>query len=127
MPKSDRIHQGQKSAVVGLSNCSVCTYQATQPSLIFGYRHRHHRCRSGLFKARSTHSHTPTLAQKSARRGNYNPKTDVVVPVVRVVVVTIRRTAIPRIIVPGTTAQQPEVPTPSSPSCKYKRCEYLLT
>jgi len=61
------------------------------------------------YKARSTHSHTPTLAQKSARRNaiTHNAKTDIVVAVVGVVVVASSRTAVLRIVVPRTTAQQP--------------------
>ncbi|WP_083468863.1 element excision factor XisI family protein [Nostoc piscinale] len=33
---------------------------------MFGYRHQHHRNRSGLPLKRSTHFHTPTLAQSSS-------------------------------------------------------------
>jgi hypothetical protein len=55
-----------------------------------------------------------TLAQKSARRSNttHNPKPDVVVIVVWVVPVAIGRTTVFRIVVPRTTAQQPELPAP---------------
>jgi hypothetical protein len=49
---------------------------------------------------------------KSARRGTNNAKANVVVPVVRIVVVTIRRAAIPRMVEPRTTAKQLEVPAP---------------
>ena len=42
---------------VELGNCSVYTYQATQPSFIFGYRHRHHRNKGWtlLWHARRIH------------------------------------------------------------------------
>jgi hypothetical protein len=56
---------------------------------------------------RPTNSHPPVLVQKNTRRTTtYNPKTNIVVVVVEVVVVAISRTAIFRIVVPRTTAQQ---------------------
>jgi hypothetical protein len=126
LPKSDPIHQGQESAVVGLSNCSVCTYQATQPSFIFGYRHRHHRCRLDSSVALSTDSHLPTLAVKRHPGSAHNTKTNIVVVVVaRVVVVAIRGTAVFRIVVPG-TAPQSGSPTPSLLSPKMEGSKYLF-
>ncbi|WP_449279988.1 hypothetical protein [Leptodesmis sichuanensis] len=67
-----------------------------------------------------TDSHLPVLVQKSTRSRTDNTKTDIVVAVVRIVVVAIGRTTVPGIVVPRTTAQQPEVPAPSSPPCKYQ-------
>jgi hypothetical protein len=76
--------------------------------------------------ARLTDSHPTVLAQKSSRNG-HNPKTEVVVPVVRLEVATSGRAAIVGIVVPTTTAQHSEVPAPSSLSCKDKGSEYLLS
>jgi len=53
---------------------------------------------------RPTDSHLPVLAIKSPGRTTYNPKTDIVVGFARIVVVAVGRTAIPRIVVPGTAA-----------------------
>jgi hypothetical protein len=61
---------------------------------------------------RQMNSHPPVLVLKSARGTANNPKPNIVVPIVRVVPVAIGRTAVPRIVVPRTTAQQPEVLTP---------------
>ncbi|WP_306426881.1 hypothetical protein [Nostoc sp. CHAB 5836] len=135
LPKSDkvegmagayRIHQEQESAIVELGNCSVYTYQATQPSLIFGYRHRHHRCRLDSSVALSTDSHLPTLAVKRHPNGADNTKTNIVVVVIaRVVVVAGRGTAVFSIVVPG-TAPQSGSPTPSLLSPKTERSKYLF-
>jgi hypothetical protein len=67
-----------------------------------------------LLLTHPANSHLPVLVQKSAGGSTDNSKTNVVVPVVGIVPVAIRRTAVPRIVVPRTTAQEPEVPTPSS-------------
>ncbi|WP_442948478.1 hypothetical protein [Nostoc sp.] len=56
-------------------------------------------------------SHSPVLTQKSTAPNHHNPKTHVVVPVVTRVIVAIRRAAIPGIVVPRTTTQQPVLPT----------------
>ena len=100
---------------VELGNCSVCTYQATQPSFIFGYRHRHHRSRLDSSVAPSTDSHLPTLAVKRPPNRADNTKTIIVVVVVAlrpIVVVARRGTAVFRIVGPG-TAPQSGSPTPS--------------
>ncbi len=89
-------------------------YQTIGPGLIFGWRRRHRRNRSGLFHVRSTKSLPPTLTTKSARRPrHHDTKTIVVVPVVRVVPVTIGAAAIIGMIVPRSAAH-PEVPAPPS-------------
>ena len=90
------------------------TYQATQPSLIFGYRHRHHRCRLDSSVAPSTDSHLPTLAVKRLPNSANNTKTNIVVVVValRPIVVARRGTAVFRIVDPR-TAPQSGSPTPS--------------
>jgi hypothetical protein len=75
---------------------------------------------------RPTDSHLPVLMRKSARDTTHNSKTDVVVAIVRTIVVAIRRATIPRIVVPRTAAQQPEVPVPSLPPYKSKRSKNLL-
>ncbi|MDX2098078.1 MAG: hypothetical protein SFW36_09910 [Leptolyngbyaceae cyanobacterium bins.59] len=54
---------------------------------------------------RPTDSHQPVLTLKSARSNTTNPKTDIVVTVIARIVVTIGRTAIPRIVVPGAAPQ----------------------
>ena len=61
---------------------------------------------AGLDSSRHTRqiSHLPVLTLKSAGGITDNPKTNVVVGVARVVVVAGGRTAIPRIVVPGTAA-----------------------
>jgi hypothetical protein len=64
---------------------------------------------------RPTNYYPPVLVQKSARTSTRNTKTSVVVAVARIVVVTIRRATVFRIVVPGTTAQHLGVPAPSSP------------
>jgi len=86
--------------------------------LIFGYCHQYHWNRSGLLISRSTHSHPSILEKSSARAGTHNPKTDLVVPVARIVVVAISRTAILRVVVPRTTPQHTGLPIPSSLSSK---------
>ena len=90
------------------------TYQATQPSLIFGYLHRHHRCRLDSSVAPSTDSHLPTLAVKRLPNSANNTKTNIVVVVValRPIVVARRGTAVFRIVDPR-TAPQSGSPTPS--------------
>lgn len=90
------------------------TYQATQLSLIFGYRHRHHRNRLDSSVAPSTDSHLATLAVKRPPNSADNTKTNIVVDVValRPIVVAGCRTAVFRIIDPG-TAPQSGSPTPS--------------
>ncbi|WP_449289982.1 hypothetical protein [Nostoc foliaceum] len=57
-------------------------------------------------------SHSPVLTQKSTATNQHNPKTHVVVTIVTRVIVAIRRAAIPGIVVPRTTTQQPVSPTP---------------
>jgi len=49
-----------------------------------------------------TNSHSPDPLQKSDRRNAHNPKTNIVVQVVGIVV-AIRRTTVFRVVVPGTT------------------------
>jgi hypothetical protein len=71
------------------------------------------------------------LVAKSTRLDTDHPKTDVVVQIVGRIVITIRRTAVIRIVVPRTTTQQPDVPIPFSVACalswmKHKSAEYLL-
>ena len=90
---------------------------------MFGWRRRHRGGGSGLSFALPTNSHPLVLALESSRRGTDNPKTDVVVPVVRLVPVTIRRATVPGVVVPRSTAQHPEVPAPSSRSRKDEICE----
>ncbi len=100
---------------IELSNCSANAYQATQLSLIFGYRHRHHRNKLDSSVALSTDSHLPTLAVKRPPERADNTKTNIVVDVVAlrpIVVVAKRGTAVFRIVVPG-TAPQSGSPTPS--------------
>jgi hypothetical protein len=90
------------------------TYQATQPSLIFGCRHRHHRCRLDSSVAPSTDSHLPTLAVKRLPNSANNTKTNIVVVVVALVPIVVARrgTAVFRIVDPR-TAPQSGSPTPS--------------
>jgi len=67
-----------------------------------------------------TDSHQPVLTLKSAHRGSHkthrghttHPKTDIVVAVVARIVVAAGRTAILRIVVPRTAAQQLWLPAP---------------
>ena len=56
--------------------------------------------------ALSTDSHLPTLTVKSTRRAARQPQADIIVVVARIVPIAVRRTAVPRIIVPRPTAQQ---------------------
>ena len=49
----------------------------------------------------------------SRKRRTNNTKTDVVVLIRRIVVVTIGRTTVVRVVVPRTTTYQPEVSSPS--------------
>ncbi len=71
-------------------------------------------------------SHSPVLALKSSRRQHHS-KTNIIVVVARVIVVAVGRTAVARIIVVGTAAQQSGVSIPSSRSRKEKIREYLLS
>ena len=61
---------------------------------------------------RPTNSHLPVLVQKSARKRTDNTKTDIVVTLARMIVVAGSRTAFVGIVVPRTTAQHLEMPTP---------------
>ena len=70
---------------------------------------------SGLFFAHSIDSHPLNLAKNSSPH-NDNSKSDIVVAVARIVIVTIGRATIRRIIVPRTATQHLAVPVPSSPS-----------
>ena len=63
--------------------------------------------------APSAQSLTPTLAHKSAGNPATNPKTDIVVAIVGVIVVAVSRTAVFRIVVPRTAPQQSVLPVPS--------------
>ena len=104
-----------KMVLGGLGKSSVFTYQATQPSFIFGYRYRHHRCRLNSSVALLTDSHLPTLAVKSSPNSADNTNTNIVVDVVAlvpIVVVARRRTAVLRIVDPR-PAPQSGSPTPS--------------
>ncbi len=69
-----------------------------------GLETKHHRERSGLFRTLPTGSHLAALVQKSTRGTTDNPKTNIVVAVVGIVVVAIGRPAVPRIVVPRTAA-----------------------
>ena len=60
-------------------------------------------------------SHPLALIMKSAGRTAHNSKTVVVVTIIGVVVVAVGRATIPSIVVPRTTAQQPELPVPFLP------------
>ena len=77
-------------------------------------------------RMRPTDSHLPVLMRKSARETTDNAKTDIVVAIARMIVVAIGRATIPRIVVPRTAAQQPEVPVPFLPPYKSKRSKNLL-
>ena len=79
------------------------TYQAIGSGLIFGSRDI---AGVGLDSSptRRSNSHCSVLVQKSTAGATNDPKTVVVVAVVRGIVVTIRRTAIPRIVDPRTAA-----------------------
>jgi hypothetical protein len=57
-------------------------------------------------------SHPSVLVLKSARGTADQPKPNIVVPIVRVIPVAIGRSAVPGVVVPRTTAQQPEMPAP---------------
>jgi len=59
-------------------------------------------------------SHPPILTHKSAGGSDNNPKPNIVVPVVALVPVAIRTTAVLRIFVPRTATQHSELPTPQS-------------
>ena len=63
---------------------------------------------------------------ESQRHGTTHPKTDVVVAIVRGIPVAVGTTAVPRVVVPRTAAQEPEVPVPSSRSRNTEVREYLL-
>lgn len=84
------------------------SYQADRAGLIFGCPNHTNQSITGAGLDSSEHarqiSHLPVLALKSAPSTTDHSKTNIVVGIARVVVVTSGRTAIPRIVVPGTAA-----------------------
>ena len=86
-------------------------YQAIRFGLIFGCSHIAGTSLDSSTLARQipTCQFWPT---KSARGGTDNTETDIVVAVAGIVVVAVRRTAVPWIVVPGAAALARLVPMP---------------
>jgi hypothetical protein len=82
--------------------------------LLFGIRYRFHWNRSGRFTGipEGFTSISSSNLEACSRRQTNHTETEVVVAIRRVVVVAIGGATVVRVVVPRTTANEPEVPIP---------------